>query len=75
MLHQRQPLEVVVDFGRLGQILMRLALEDAEDALFLLGPGLGRNLKSVKSIAKARYTAAIPRAARREMPSVCTAYR
>ena len=38
MLHQGQPLEIVVRVRRLRQELVGLALEDAQDAALLLGP-------------------------------------
>ena len=38
MLHQRQPLEIVVRFRRLFQKLVRLAFENSQDAVLLLGP-------------------------------------
>jgi hypothetical protein len=38
MLHESQPLEIVVVVGRLLQKLVRLALEDAQNAALLFRP-------------------------------------
>jgi len=50
VLHESQPLEVVVVVGRLLQKLVRLALEDAQNAAFLLRPG-GRRHAEILEIA------------------------
>src|ERR1019366_5215784 len=39
VLHERQPLEVVVGLRRLGEKLVRFAFEDAQNAAFLVHPG------------------------------------
>ena len=49
VLHERQPLEIVVEFGRLGDELVRFAFEDAEYARFLLRP-CGRRHAEVPQI-------------------------
>ena len=69
MLHQRQPLEIVIHCRRLVQELVRLALEDPQDARLLLLPRLAAPRGNSAGSARASCRAASARRAPREMPS------
>ena len=48
MLHQGHPFEVVVRGGGVGEEMVGFAFEDAQDALFLIGPHSGVDAESLQ---------------------------
>ena len=73
MLHQRQPLKIVIRVGRLRQKLVRLALEDAQNAALLLRPGARVDVEVAEIARERAVQRPRPRCDARGTPSWSTA--